>query len=454
MIFKPTKYVVTIVRTAPSVWEKLRDPSKVIRKIGRGWIARKVSSSSLAIRVEQYMTKMVQEVREVLAKLSASPMALAMGISRRIVTQAAPKQAGWVFTQVSNPGKSAVLKVASKAPIRLGAHRESKWVLNVARRSFGIADIALSTAAQVLGIALAITSALSLAREWESMNDPQRALSVISLTISTLAIFTGEVFVASVCAALGVADATATAAVNAIPIVGQVLAAVGILIGIILAIIGATTGKKGAEPPPPDPVADFIDDVLKGLVRGWDLQPPNHLDVLVDSDTTPTKDKVGIFQVSAMNKSAESRLKMEKVTFSFKSGFKSASLFTNTAFTAVDNPSANRNARDSGNVFVDRFATENPCRVLCTSSLESRGEQEDDAKEDDKTKYTYVHKIIVTGVPSEENPRGTLDFPPRGLFRLNISGVGKGDAIADLEVVEEYEQDSVFHGLSVKPRKQ
>jgi hypothetical protein len=391
------------------------------------------------------MSTMASTIRTSLGAVASNNLALAESISNRIATEAVPT-ATWTRAYVSSTARGARIATAPEAQISIGAQRAESGVLNVAGRSFGMAEIALSTAQSVLGIALVITSALALAREWDSMSDPQRALNVVALTVSTLSAFATETVVAGICAAFEVADATATAAVNAIPIVGQVLAVIGVVLMVIIAIVEATVGKPQAPPPPPDPVVQFIDNVLKELIQQWNSQPQSHIDVSMASGTVPPKEKFGIFQTTITNNSTTSRLQVDKVTFSFKSGAKPACLFSNTEFTAVTKPENTRPEPKNGDVFVDQFADENPCRVVCTRSLDSKGDDESD-----ESQWTYTNMIIVTGVPNDGNPRGVLDFPPRGICRLNIAGLGAGKSIASFEVVEEYGGDSVYHSLTVNP---
>ncbi|KAJ4376785.1 hypothetical protein N0V86_006903 [Didymella sp. IMI 355093] len=444
VVFKTTSKVVSVFKFARKAWLMIRDPVKTLDELRETWLFRKVAETRVGVEVGKLMSTLVTEIRLAWTALTSDPTTLAVALARRISPLTAPTAASRALVKVgAASGVGDILRVANGNSLEAGALSKSGFALNVAGKSFGMARIALETATAVLAIAVVITSALSLAREWDTMSDPARVLSVLSLTVSTLAIFTGEVFVGSVVAALEVSNAVATAAVNAAPIVGQVLAAIGVVIGVVLAIVQALYKPK-ADPPPPDHVAMFIEDDFKEVVRDWGYQPDAELDVSLDPTTVPEKDQLGLLQLTVTSKSSNSRLLMDRVTFSFRSGFKPASLFKNTQFHITDDPN-DRAARDQGSIFVDGFSSENPCRVICTSSVESKGEHENDSSQ-----YSYATRIIVTGVPRTDNPRGTLDFPPRGMFRLNIAGIGRGDGVANLEVVEEYEHDSVYHDLDVK----
>ncbi|KAF7596915.1 hypothetical protein BBP40_011960 [Aspergillus hancockii] len=109
-----------------------------------------------------------------------------------------------------------------------------------------------------LGLGAAIAMAFSLINDWGSMSTVDKVINTLALVVTTLTVV------------LDLVDFGATVglfAVTTIPVLGQVLAAIGIILAIISFFIHLFSPP---QPPPPDPIATFIDKKGKPLISSFD----------------------------------------------------------------------------------------------------------------------------------------------------------------------------------------
>lgn len=143
-----------------------------------------------------------------------------------------------------------------------------------------------------ISVALVIVMSISLAQSWKNLNDAGRALGVIQVITTGLAIavdvavFAGEMLVMET-----------AMFVTVLPIVGAVLA----IIGLVVCVLMMTLGITKREDPPPTPVETFISDTAKPIVDAWDPMPQPAL--TYSMPTTVNQGATTAFSVSAQNAS-------------------------------------------------------------------------------------------------------------------------------------------------------
>lgn len=394
------------------------------------------AAEELQARTSLEMTDFSQNLRQAVSDLDEdNPLSLSERVSQKVQPTVVEEKLPF------NPTTEVEMDEFVPNRAIVAATRDLEPGLAAASKSFAIAENVLKVAGSALGIALVITTSCSLADQWDSISDTKRALNVASLAASGVAVGVDVVFTT-----IEVLDIQISAtAASTIPIAGLVFAAIGAVLLIALAIIGSTEDEGSA--PLPDPVSEFIDNTLHPLVKSWNPQSKAQMDVTVDESSIPSEGVSGIFEMKVSNNDANARLQMDFVIITFKTGARAASLFSDTNFIAVE--ASDREAENPGHIFVDQFSDDNPLRVVCERSLigTSKNKQSTDSKD---AKPTYLYKLTVAGKPSPSNPRGILDFGPRGGFRLNVTGTGRGKEPSELEIIEESHGDSVFHMITLR----
>ncbi|KAK4203359.1 hypothetical protein QBC40DRAFT_262471 [Triangularia verruculosa] len=148
----------------------------------------------------------------------------------------------------------------------------------------------LRAAGIVLSVVLLVVMTISLYHNWGNFTDTGKTLGIIQVITTGLAIavdiaiFAGEMFLM-----------TTALFLTALPIVGAVLAVIGLVACVLMMVLGVT--KK--EDPPPTHVETFIRNTTKSIIAAWDTMPQPAF-----SYSMPTTAKPGapmLFSVSAQN---------------------------------------------------------------------------------------------------------------------------------------------------------
>ncbi|KAG8409171.1 hypothetical protein J3459_017659 [Metarhizium acridum] len=165
-----------------------------------------------------------------------------------------------------------------------------------AAKRFNLSGNLLRVFNAILGIGLIVAMSFSLANDWGSLSDPGKVLGVLNVVVQGLTVLLDVVDVGS---EIGLWAVTGTMSV-ALPILGAVLAVVGIVIMIVQVLINLFMGTK----PPPDPIADFIDDEAHALIDTFDTAPPPQLSYSV-SDSEVSAGQVKSITIKGENKSSD-----------------------------------------------------------------------------------------------------------------------------------------------------
>jgi hypothetical protein len=114
-----------------------------------------------------------------------------------------------------------------------------------------------------ISVALVIVMSVSLAQSWDTFNDAGKALSVIQIIVTSIsiavdvAVFAGEMAAMETCMF-----------VTVLPIVGAILAIIGLIVCVLMMVLGITKQQD----PPPTPVETFITNT-KPIIDKWDAMP-------------------------------------------------------------------------------------------------------------------------------------------------------------------------------------
>ncbi|GAB1316433.1 hypothetical protein MFIFM68171_06643 [Madurella fahalii] len=179
----------------------------------------------------------------------------------------------------------------------------------------------MRTVGIAISVALVVVMSISLAQNWDDLNKTGKALGVIQVVTTALAIavdvavFAGEMLAMETAMFLTV-----------LPIVGAVLAVVGLVVSILMMVLGTTEEKE----PPPTPVETFIGSTAKPLVGTWDAMPKPAL-----SYSMPTSVREGAttaFAVAAQNDSGAD-VARASIKVTVQGGSDPTCLFTNLTMT-------------------------------------------------------------------------------------------------------------------------
>ncbi|KXG51286.1 uncharacterized protein PGRI_095470 [Penicillium griseofulvum] len=121
----------------------------------------------------------------------------------------------------------------------------------------------------ILGIGLVVSMSFSLAHEWNSLTDTGKVLGVLNVVVQGLIVVLNIV---TTTADIGLFAITGAMSV-AFPVLGAVLA----VIGMILMIVQLFVNFYSTRQEPPDPNADFIREKAHNLIATFDLSPEPQL---------------------------------------------------------------------------------------------------------------------------------------------------------------------------------
>ncbi|KAI9043209.1 uncharacterized protein KD926_004393 [Aspergillus affinis] len=172
------------------------------------------------------------------------------------------------------------------------------------------------------GLGLVVATSFSLANDWNSLSDPGKVLGVLNVVVQGLTVLLDMIEVGS---DIGLWAVTETMSV-ALPILGAVLAVVGIVLVIVQVLINFFMGTK----PPPDPIADFIEEEAYGrLIDTFDTASSPQLSYTI-SDLKVTAGQVKTITIKGENKSSDD-VTVSNAVITLYSGDDSACLFSNGA---------------------------------------------------------------------------------------------------------------------------
>ncbi|KAJ5521182.1 hypothetical protein N7527_005297 [Penicillium freii] len=157
----------------------------------------------------------------------------------------------------------------------------------------------------------------SLANNWSSLSDTGKVLSVLNALVRGLTVLLDIVEFA---AEAGVIAVTGTMSI-ALPILGAVLAVVGIVLMLVQLFINLFVARQ----PPPDPIQDFIDDFRYALIKTFDRVPKPQL-IYSISSTSVTANSVAVLTIEGLNET-NSDVTLSRTTITLYSGDDDVCLF-------------------------------------------------------------------------------------------------------------------------------
>ncbi|KAJ1324773.1 Hint domain-containing protein [Microdochium nivale] len=177
----------------------------------------------------------------------------------------------------------------------------------------------------VVSIALVVVMSISLANNWDSFTATGKALSVLQVVTSGLSIavdaamFVGEMLVME----------TAMFAV-VLPIVGAVLA----VIGLVVTVLEMTLGITKPKPPPPTPIELFISNTARPLMAAqkWAQMPTQNFTYTMPSSVTAGS-AATTFTISAQNATGTDVSTVTSVRITVQGGSDPTCLFTELSMT-------------------------------------------------------------------------------------------------------------------------
>ncbi|KAI0549850.1 hypothetical protein F4679DRAFT_228149 [Xylaria curta] len=188
-------------------------------------------------------------------------------------------------------------------------------------KKFNISGNVLRILNAILGIGLVIAMSFSLANDWNSLSDTGKVLGILNIIVQGLTVLL-DVVDAGVAAGLWAVTGTMSVA---LPILGAVLAVIGVILMMVQLFINLFVGKQD----PPDPIRDFINDVGHKLISTFGTAPPALLQYSI-SGTQVSGGQVVTLSIKGENKSSD-EVTLSYVEITLYSGDDDVCLFRNGA---------------------------------------------------------------------------------------------------------------------------
>ncbi|KAJ8061184.1 hypothetical protein OCU04_010257 [Sclerotinia nivalis] len=212
-------------------------------------------------------------------------------------------------------------------------------------KKFNISGNMLRVLNAILGIGLVVAMSFALATDWNSLSEPGKWIGVLNIIVQGLTVLLDVVDVG---AEIGLWAVTGTFSV-ALPILGAALAVLGVILMVVQLFINLFVKAQ----PPPDPIADFIDDVGHELITSFDASPESQLKYSISASDV-TAGKVTTITITGKNESSGD-VTISNAAITLYSGDDDVCLFRNGAdetneITLVLDTDANKN--ENGHTFV------------------------------------------------------------------------------------------------------
>ncbi|RAL04454.1 uncharacterized protein BO80DRAFT_485021 [Aspergillus ibericus CBS 121593] len=224
-------------------------------------------------------------------------------------------------------------EAADELPDNLPAGGEevaSKW--NVSGKTVKILN-------GFLGIGIVVAMTFSLVQDWDKLTTGGKIINTIAVLSQTLTVILDVVEVGE---SIGLYTVTGVFA-TALPILGAVLAVLGIIMMLINVFVNLFGGS-----PPRDPVQEFVDNIAKGLIGGFDTAPPPKLEYTI-SNIVFDSGKVEGVSIKGENTTKE-EISIPNARITVNSGDDEVCLFSTDEFNLVEDTDP---AKDSdGHVYV------------------------------------------------------------------------------------------------------
>ncbi|KAJ5546864.1 hypothetical protein N7494_004449 [Penicillium frequentans] len=172
----------------------------------------------------------------------------------------------------------------------------------------------------ILGIGLIISMSFSLAHDWNSLTDTGKVLGVLNVIVQGLIVLLDIVTTAADIGLFAITEAMSVA----LPLLGAVLA----VIGMVLMIVQLFVNFYSAQQEPPDPIADFVKDVGHALIATFDPSPEPQLTYSISKTDVRARESTSITITGVNNSPDKVTLSHTKITL--YTGNDDVCLFRNT----------------------------------------------------------------------------------------------------------------------------
>ncbi|RAK93737.1 hypothetical protein BO79DRAFT_284299 [Aspergillus costaricaensis CBS 115574] len=297
---------------------------------------------------------------------------------------------------------------ADKPPENIPAGGEdvvSKW--NVSGNAVKILNA-------FLGIGLVIAMTFSLVQDWDKLTTGGKIINMIALLSQTLTVVLDIVEVGS---SIGLYTVTGVFA-TALPILGAVLAVLGVVMMLINLFVNLFGGS-----PPPDPVQEFIDHVAKDLVGGFEKAPPPKLDYTIPSVTYESGKVTGI-TIKGENTTAD-EISIPNARIIVTSGSDDVCLFSTNEFELVEDTDTDKDSDGHLYVTPNRKAE----GTLSSSVL------------GDETEYHEYDLVVGGNKKDTENSLHKLILQAKESFTAVWTGKINKSGRSTVEIIEKSDLD-------------
>ncbi|KDR76297.1 hypothetical protein GALMADRAFT_140011 [Galerina marginata CBS 339.88] len=274
-------------------------------------------------------------------------------------------------------------------------------------RNFNTAGNWLKAATIILGIGLTVSMSLDLKNHWGDLNTVGKVLGTIQVVIQGLTVVCDAVDAAVDIAVAAGEEFADSSLVIALPIVGAVLAVIGIVVMIVQMFIN-TSAKKD---PPQSPVEVFLTNVAHPTIAK--LKPPPAItlqyDVPASVKTGPSPEAI-TFKVT--NPSSQI-VKLVQTQFTLEGGNDDACLFTDTTMRSDVTDNTDGTVHTAPNTLVAGTLRPHP-----------RGE----------TLVSYDFDIF--GITNDDNPMCQLVLNPGESFTVTWVGIVNKVGSTTMQIIE------------------
>ncbi|TFK68582.1 hypothetical protein BDN72DRAFT_878935 [Pluteus cervinus] len=177
-------------------------------------------------------------------------------------------------------------------PVDLPASARGPW------KAFTTSEKVLKCVNIAVGVAFTIAMSIDLKNNWDTYTDVGKALNVLQIVIQGLSVLVDAALLlgdALINAGIVAADC---AMMVALPVLGAILAVIGIVVTLLFAFLGVVKPQE----PPKTPVETFIDNTARPLITSLTAPPPLSLTYTVPA-SLPAGSTAG-FSIIAKNNTA------------------------------------------------------------------------------------------------------------------------------------------------------
>ncbi|KAI9926798.1 hypothetical protein MW887_003894 [Aspergillus wentii] len=272
-----------------------------------------------------------------------------------------------------------------------------------------------------IGIGVTVCMTFSLIRNWDDLTTVGKILETATLIIQFLTVVIDIIEVGS---AVGLFAVTGTLAV-ALPIIGAVLA----VLGIIVMILGFFLNTQ-AQHTPPDPVKVYIKNEVKSLVKNWVDAPKNRLTYDVQPQSIGSG-KQSALNINVTNKTS-SEVTLHNSSVTITSGTDEVCLFKEQTIELVKSTDPKKDA--PGHVYLNAATVGGS---LSKTDLGTTSEYH---------KYTLD---IFGPEKKEEKSFENLVLKPNQTFTAKWSGTVNKAGYCLVDIVERWVKDNAHSQVPI-----